>query len=189
MLPTLMLFAATEEAAGEIAEAVDASPLASLGVDGKSFVFQLITFVLVFLILKKFAFKPITKLLAERRKTIDDGVKMGLRMEKEKAKFDADLANVMRDARKEADKIIATGHKEAREIVRDAEKNAARKAETMMADAEDRIAEESEKAKLKLEKDIVGLISEATEALVGQKVDTKKDAELIDKILKGRIRK
>lgn len=184
MLHPVMLFAATEEAA----EAAEASPLAALGVDGKSFLFQIITFVLVFLILKKFAFKPITKLLAERRKTIDDGVKMGLRMEKEKAKFDSELTDVLRDARKEADKIIATGHKEAREIVRDAEKNAARKADSMMADAELRIAEESEKAKLKLEKDIVGLISEATEALVGKKVDPKADAEIIDKILRSRIK-
>jgi F-type H+-transporting ATPase subunit b len=181
MLQTVMLFAATEEA-------TDASPLAALGVDGKSFIFQLITFTLVFLILKRFAFTPISKLLAQRRATIDDGVKMGLRMEKEKAKFDSDLANVLRDARKEADKIIATGHKEAREVVREAEKNASRKADSMMADAEARIAEESEKAKLKLEKDIVGLISEATEALVGQKVDPKADAEIIDKILRSRIK-
>jgi F-type H+-transporting ATPase subunit b len=180
MLQTV-IFAATENA--------DASPLESLGVNGRSFLFQLITFVLVFLILKRFAFGPIVKLLAERRKTIDDGVKMGLRMEKEKAKFDSELADVLRDARKEADKIIATGHKEAREIVREAEKNAARKADSMMAEAEARIAEESDKAKLKLEKDIVGLISEATEALVGQKVDPKADAAIIDKILKGHIRK
>ena len=38
------------------------------------------------------------------------------------------------------------------------------------------------------QQDIVKLISEATEALVGKKVDPKADAEIIDKILKGRIK-
>ena len=39
-----------------------------------------------------------------------------------------------------------------------------------------------------LEKDIIGLISEATEAIVGEKVDMAKDGEIIDKILKRRAK-
>jgi F-type H+-transporting ATPase subunit b len=167
-------------------DAASGSPLAALGVDFKSFIFQIITFLLVFALLKKFAFKPISNLLAERRKTIDDGVKMGLRMEKEKAKLDEEVASAMREARVEADKIISNAHKEARDVVREAEKVAGRKAETMLSDAEVRIESESERAKLALEKDIIGLISEATEAIVGEKVDMKKDGEIIDKILKKR---
>lgn len=160
-----------------------------LGLDLKAFIFQLITFVLIFILLKKFAFKPIVKLLDQRHKVIEDGVRMGLKMEKEKAKLDETIAKAMRDARVEADKIIATGHKEAREIIREAEKTAQRKAESIIADAEVRINEESEQARRKLEKDIVTLVSDATEAIVGEKVDPKKDAELIDKILKGRTQK
>ena len=70
--------------------------------------------------------------------------------------------------------------------MRDADKAAARKAEAMMADAEARIHEETAAAKQKLEKDIVGLVSEATEAIVGEKVDPKKDAEIIEKIIRKR---
>jgi len=160
-----------------------------LGIDFKAFIFQLITFVLLFLLLKKFAFKPIVKILDQRHKVIDDGVRMGLKMEKERAKLDEEVAKVMREARVEADKIIATGHKEAREVIREAEKTAQRKADSILADAEVRIEEESERARRKLEKDIVALVSDATEAIVGEKVDPKKDAEIIDKILKGRTRK
>ncbi len=177
----VQLFFAAEKAA----EASD-SPLAALGVDGKSFLIQLTTFLLVLLVLKRFAFKPITKLLDQRRKVIDDGVKMGLRMEKEKAKLDGEITKVMRDARQEADKIIGNGQKEAREIIREAEKVGQRKVDTMILDAEARIGEETEQAKRKLEKEIVGLVSEATEAIVEEKVDAAKDAKIIDKVLKGR---
>ena len=75
----------------------------------------------LFLLLKKYAFKPVIKLLEDRRKVIDDGVKMGEKLAKEQTKFDAKLAETMSKAREEADHIIATGHKEAREVVREAE--------------------------------------------------------------------
>ncbi len=174
--------AATEHAAEKTAEHASGLPL---GIDVKTLVFQFITFLLVFIILRRFAVKPIVAMLDKRHKTIDDGVRMGLTMEKEKAKFDKNLDGVMRDARHDADKVIANANKEAREIMREAEKTAQRKADAMFADAEARIAEESRQATRKLEKDIVGMVSDATEAIVGEKVDASKDAKIIDKALKG----
>lgn len=171
------IFAATET--GE-----HASSSLPLGIDGKTLAFQFITFLLVFLVLRRFAVKPIVALLDKRHKTIDDGVRMGLTMEKEKAKFDKQLEGVMRDARKDADKVIANANKEAREILREAEKTAQRKTDAMFADAEARIAEESKQAKRKVEKEVIEMVSAATEAIVGEKVDTAKDAKLIDKALK-----
>lgn len=171
-----LFFAAAEESSG----------IGALGINASAFVIQLITFILVFLVLMKFAFKPIIKMLDERRKTIDEGVKAGERLSAQRAKFEDQMNNELRKAREEADHIIATGHKEAREVVREAEKAAHHKADSILADAEIRINEESERAKRALEKDIVGLISEATEVIVGQKIDPKKDAEVIDKILRSR---
>jgi F-type H+-transporting ATPase subunit b len=167
------------------AEEAQSSGIGALGISLSAFVIQLISFTIVILLLNKFAFKPIIRLLEERRKVIDDGVKMGQKLEIERAKLDAEVVKVMRDARVEADKIIGNGQKEAREIIREAEKVGARKVDIMLADAEARINEETEQAKRKLEKEIVGLVSEATEAIVDEKVDPKKDAELIDKALKG----
>lgn len=174
------LYFAAEEAAVEAA-----SPLVALGVDLRSFIFQLITFVLVLLLLKRFAFKPITRMLAERRQVIDDGVRMGLRMEKEKEKLDEEVTKVMRDARHEADQIIANAHKEAREVIRDAEKAAQKKSDLMLADNEIRMREEAAQARRSLEKELIGLVSEATETIVGEKVDATKDAELVKRAMKG----
>lgn len=173
-----MYFAAESAAGG--------SPLAALGVDGKSLLFQLITFTLVFLVLKRFAFKPISKMLAERRKVISDGILLGEQMEKEKSKLDEKSAEIIREARHEADKIISIAHKESRELIHAAEKDAKVKVEAIMKDADERIGEDAERARRGVEKDIVNLVSEATEAVVSEKVDTRKDAEVIDKALKGR---
>lgn len=165
------------------------SPLEALGVSFKTFAIQLITFLLVFLVLKRFAFSPIIKLLEERRRVIDDGVKAGQKLAADQEKFEKQMADATREARQEADKIIANGNKEARELIREAEKVAQRKADAMLSDVEARIVEETAHSRRKLEKEIVGLISEATEAMVVEKIDPKKDAALIDKVMKGLSKK
>lgn len=179
---------AVEETAhvAEVADHAEATGLQALGISSSAFIIQLITFIFVFLLLKKFAFTPIVRLLEERRKTIDDGVRMGLKMEKAKAEHEAKIAQELRKARDEGDKVIAGAHKESREIIREAEKTAKRKADSLLSDAEVRLKEEEKRAKQKLEKDIVGLVSDATEAIVGEKVNLKKDSKLIEETLKKR---
>lgn len=172
--------------AAEAGHAEKATGLGALGVSGKAFLIQLITFILVFFLLKKFAFKPIGNMLEERRKTIDDGVRLGQKLERQRDKMEQESLRITREARLEADRIIANGQKEAREVIREAEKVAKRKTDIMLADAEARIEEDVHAAKLKLEKDIVGLVSEATEAIVGEKVDPKKDVEIIEKVIRKR---
>lgn len=160
------------------------SGIGALGVDGKAFVIQLISFVLAFWVLQRFAFKPIVKMMERRRETIEKGVSLGEEMQKEKAAFEEKVAKALADARKEADSIVGGAHSQAREAIRDAEDKARAKAETIVAEAQDRINQDTKRARQQLEKELAGLIAEATEAVVGEKVDATKDAALIDKALK-----
>jgi F-type H+-transporting ATPase subunit b len=165
--------------------AEEASGIGALGIDGKAFIIQLVTFVLAFLVLQKFAFKPILKVMDQRRKTIEDGVKIGEDMKKQQAeltkKVDAELAK----ARSEADGVIAGAQEAARQVAADAETKATKKTEVMLAEAKSRIQQEEARSRKRIMGDVVGLISEATEAIIDEKVDAKKDAQLIDKALKG----
>lgn len=172
---SIMLFAAADEASG-----------LPLGLSLESFVIQIITFLIVFFLIKRFAVGPIVRLLEKRRITIEDGVKMGIRMEHQREKVDKELAELKREARNEADRIIANAHKESRDVLRAAEKAAQRKTDAMLSDAEIRIKEEQDQARRSLESELAELVSEATEAVVGEKVDQKKDAEIIKKAMKGR---
>lgn len=177
MLP--IYFAATDAA-----EHAEQSGI--LGFNLQVLVFQIITFLLVFALLKKFAFDKIVKILDDRHKVIEDGVRLGRKLEKQRDEMDKESAKITREARHEADRIIANAQKDSRQVIRDAEKAANRKVDAMLADADARIHEETEAAKRKLEKDIVKIVSEATEAIVGEKVDLKKDAEIIEKVLRKR---
>lgn len=167
------------------AETSEASGIGALGVDGKAFIIQLVTFVLAFWVLKKFAFKPIMKVLDERRKVIEDGVNLGEEMKKERTTLEAQISEKMAEAREEADGIVAAAHENARELVREAEDKANTKADGILADAKNRIDQETARARQNLEKEMVTLVSEATEAIIGEKVDAKKDAALVERALKG----
>lgn len=166
-------------------EASGGSGIGALGVDGKAFVIQLVTFVLVFLVLKKWAFGPIVRLMDQRRKTIEEGVTLGEQMKKEKTALDAKVEKELAKARAEADGIIAEAEETSRQTIREAETKAQEKANAIVKAGEERAASEMARARKQLEKEIVGLVADATEAIIGEKVDTQKDAQLIEAALKG----
>lgn len=161
------------------------SGIGALGLNLTSFLIQLGTFIIAFLVLRKWAFKPILEVLKRRRDTIEQGVALGEKMQKQQAELEQKVAQALRDARAEGDKIIADASERGRQSIASAEAKAKEKSESLIAAAEDRIDQNIKSARSQLEKELSGLVAEATEAVVGEKVDLKKDAALIDRALKG----
>lgn len=164
--------------------AESSSGLGALGVDGKAFVIQLITFVLAFVVLRRYAFKPILRILEERRQTIEEGVKLGEQMRKEKAEFEQKMTNLLHEARREADSVIGTAQDAARQTIREAEDKARQKSAIILEEAERRIAQEAARTRKQLEKELATLVAETTEAVLQEKIDRQKDAALIERALK-----
>lgn len=160
------------------------SGLGALGVDGKAFFIQLLTFVMAFFILRRYAFGPIIAALNQRRETIESGVKLGEEMQLERAKLEDQVSDILHKARQEADSIITAAQDSGRQAIREAEEKARDKAAGVLAEAEARISQDTARARKQLEKELVNLVSEATEAIIGEKVDAKKDAALIERALK-----
>jgi F-type H+-transporting ATPase subunit b len=160
------------------------SGISALGVDPKALVIQLVTFTLAYLVLRRYAFGPILRVLKERRETIEKGVQLGEKMQKQQAETEAKVQKALADARVQADGILSGASEEARSMVRDAEERAGAKADAILKEADSRIAQDTARARQKLERELVGLVSEATEAIIDEKVDANKDAELIDRALR-----
>lgn len=160
------------------------SGIGALGFNGRAFIIQLVTFILVFLVLRRYAFKPILKVLSERRETIEKGVKLGEQMQKEQAELEKKVTKALHEARRQADDILASADAAARQSAQQAEEKARTKAEGILTSAEDRIKQETSQARQKLEKELAGLVAEATEAVIDEKMDAKKDSEIINRALK-----
>lgn len=168
---------------GHIFGAESGGGIAALGVDVKALVLQIITFVIVFLLLKKFALAKIIKVLEKRQETIDKGVELGREMVEEKARLEEKIDRALQKARAEADKIIAAGHSEATALIKQAEDDAAKKVNTMLADAKSRMDDDIELAKRTLEKETLRLVAEVSEVVLQEKMSSSKDTQLIERAL------
>ena len=166
------------------AEEAEASGLAALGLDGKAFVIQLITFLLVFYVLRRFVFEKIVDLLEKRRTTIEEGVRLTTEMQTEKEKLEQEIAQAHKEARAQADEVLTGAQEQASGIVKAAEESAQVKADKILVDSKQKLEQATLRAKQNLEKDVVELVISATERVTREKLSSDKDRALISSLLK-----
>lgn len=174
------LFAATEPAAsGNI--------LTSLGIDWKLFVSQALAFAILLAVLGRFVYPFLIKSIDERRDRIEAGLKEAKQSQEALAKAESRVEQLLAEARKEADGIIARGHAESAAMVAEAETKAKQRSERLVADAKSQIEADVTKVRAALKKDTMQLVALATEKIIHEKLDTGKDAQLVERALtKGR---
>jgi F-type H+-transporting ATPase subunit b len=164
--------------------AAESSGLASLGINLPALIFELINFGILFWILKRYAYKPIVDGLENRRKKIEESLKAAEAAQAEKASIEAERTKIIAEARKHAAEIVADARNEGEtkknEIIKEAEataehivEQAKRETDRQLAAAHDQLLGEAKR-----------LVVSATAALIEEKLDEKRDAELIDKAFK-----
>jgi F-type H+-transporting ATPase subunit b len=101
--------------------AAEVEGIAALGIDPLAILAQTVTFLTLFYVVKKFALDKIVAALQQRHQKIDDGVRLGYKMEKELARLEDRIDQELQSARADADKIIKEAHQSAGGIIREAE--------------------------------------------------------------------
>lgn len=171
--------------ASTVAPEGEASGFGALGIDLKAFIIQLVTFLIVFYILKRYVFGRIVDVLDKRQKIIEEGMKSAKDMTAQKEKLASEVAKLKSEARAQADEILAQSRNQSDEIIAKAGRSASTKADKMIADAKKKITEETERSRRSLKSEIVALVIDTTERLIGVKVDASKDKAIIDQALKS----
>ena len=151
-----------------------------LGINVGLLIIQILAFVIVFLTLNAWVYKPMLNMLQKRRNTIAQGLE------------DARVAAEARaDAEKGAAKILADAQTEASKVVREATERAALAAKDVQvaaeADAqkirENALAEaETERNRIlgDLRTQVAALAVAATERIIGETLDEKRQRALVD---------
>lgn len=177
MIHIVTILAATEHAAEE------SQGIAALGIDPTVILLQGITFIVFFMIVKKFAFTKIVKVLEERRLAIENSLDKAQELTRQNEAAQEQINELLRQARKDAENVIAKSHEEAGSIVEEATEAAEKKAKKIVTDGLAQIDQQVEKAQDELKKQTLELVAEATAALLSEKVDAKKNEVLIKKAL------
>lgn len=172
-----------------VASADKASPglLQALGIDGKLLIEQSIAFLILVFILGKFVYPALVKAIDARRDQIEAGMKEAKAAQEALEKAEAKVADLLAEARKEADDIIARSHQETTAMVADAEEKAKNRAEQIVADAHAQLEADVRKAREALKSETIKLVALATEHVTREKLDDKKDAALIKGALQEQV--
>ena len=156
-----------------------------LGLDWRLFIAQLINFSIVVLILWKWVFGPLGKKLTERQEMVQRSIKQSKDIELKVAQAEQDRLAQMEAARKEASGIIDRAQTAAEKTKAGILAEAQSAAEKVIAQSRVRISEEHLKMAAELKEEAATLIVAATEQILKEKVDAKKDQQMIKDILKS----
>ncbi len=142
--------------------------LSKIGIDWRLFLAQLLNFLLLFFLLRTFAWKPLLNALQERRNRIKKGLTDAEAAETARRSADADREKLLSETRKEGAELIEEARK-AGESVREKKIQMARKeVDRFVADAEDRIGREQDEAWQNLRGRAADLVTEASKKLIPQ---------------------
>jgi F-type H+-transporting ATPase subunit b len=132
------------------------------------FISQIISFLIVAFLLKKFAYGPILKVLLERRERIEEGLKNADRIKGELAKTEAARQEILNKANTQANKLIEEARAAAAKVQETETQKAIQQAEQIIVKA--REAAEADRARMvaELRKEIGGLVVKATSQVTGK---------------------
>lgn len=154
--------------------------LTQLGVTWTKFIAQIIIFLIVYLILKKYAFGPITALLDERQRRIADGEENLALIKKQLAESESSTAAKLAEANETASRLIAEAKASASAVADKERAKATQDAQDILAKAREAARVEREQQLASLKKDFGKLVIEATSKVTG-KVLTDGDQETINR--------
>jgi F-type H+-transporting ATPase subunit b len=161
------------------------SGLGAFQLNLKDLVIQLITFVLVLLVLRKWVVPKLVETMDKRRETLEQSLVNAKATEEALAKAEVRAEEILSRARAQADEALAEAKDAGVDIVAKAETAAAARAELIVKEAESRLNEEREKLRTELRAELADLVADATEKIIHEKLDQKRDMSLIERAIKG----
>lgn len=138
----------------------------------------------VFLVLMyTFAFKPVGKMLSDRRERIEQGLRDAEQARKDRESAEQDRVAAITEARREANEILARAQKVAQET-RDADIAATRtELERMRVRASDEIVAEKQRALAELRSEVADLALQAAGRVVGETMTDQRQRRLVEEFL------
>ena len=168
----------------QFAEGASSGGISSLGINLKSFIFQLITFVIVLLILRRWVFPKLVATLEARRKTLEESLAHAKQIEETLVSAEANASHLLHQAREQADEALRDAKSQARELVAKSEESAREQAERILEETKAQIIQEHNKLREELKTELTALVAEASEKVLRAKLTTKEDQKLIEQSIK-----
>jgi F-type H+-transporting ATPase subunit b len=150
--------------------------LTTFGVAWPKFLAQVILFLTVYLILKKFAFGPIIAVFEQRRRTIEEAQENAEKIKRQLAESELRCQEILRKANSDAQRIIEEGRASSDATAQKHLQKAIRDAEGIIEKANENVELERARMVAEVKKEMVHLVVDTTSKVVG-KVLSESDQE------------
>lgn len=149
-----------------------------LGVYPSGLIAQIIVFLILGLLMKKFAFGPVLAILDERRKTIEESLRNADRIKQELAQAEATRIEILKKANDQANAIIAEARASAEKAGALKIQEAVGQAESILKKASEAAAREREQVLAQVRQELGQLVVTTTAKVVGKTLTADDEARL-----------
>ena len=152
-------------------------------IDWKLMLAQLVNFVLVFYVLRRFALKPLMKVMKARSAEIEKGLKDAESIRQKLAEAEGTKAEIITQAKKEAQGIVEKTYIAAERLKADKMRETRIRMDEMVTKTKSDLEFEKKKIVGEAKNEIVGLVIGASEKLLEKNLDTETNRKFVEKTL------
>ena len=159
--------------------------MGGLGINLPGLLTQIVSFLILFVVLWKVLHGPVTRMLDERAKRIEEGLEAAERARAEAASSAEKVEEEFAAARVEGQRMIAEARDAATGYRREQETRVREEMEEMLSRARTQIERERDSAVDEVRRQFSVLAISAAERVIERSLDEEAHRELIDKVLEG----
>ena len=157
--------------------------MSGLGVNTVLFLSQLISFLILFFVLQRFAWPVLVRTLDKRALTIQEGVENAAKARQELADAEKRIAGMMEEARQEAQHTLEQAIKAGEHVRAEIEQDARGRARQIIDQAQERIQQEVAQARTELRQQVADLAIMAAEQVIGSSLDSATNRRLVEEFV------
>lgn len=152
--------------------------LTNFGIQPTLLVAQIVNFTIILVVLKIFFYKPIMKVLEDRRKRIEESLKNADLIEQKLATTEEKTQKIIEESRTNAQNIISDAKKEADRVYDLANTEARKLAEETISKASLQIEKQRDQMQKQVEKEALLLVTEVVKKVLGRTLKPQEKQDL-----------
>jgi F-type H+-transporting ATPase subunit b len=157
--------------------------ITDIGINIPVLIAQIVNFTALLIVLRLFVYKPVLRMLDERRERIREGLNAAERGREQAAEASREAQSQIDAARREGQAIVAQAQQVAQRLQEEGRQQALVQQEAMLERARGEIQLERDNAIAGLRKEFADLTISAAEKVIGQSLDQNAHKRLIEEAL------
>ncbi len=157
--------------------------ISELGINWGVLITQIVTFVILLVLLRFVAYKPLMRMMDERSKRVKESLEQAEAVKAESTKAEEGLKKQLAQASREGQERIERAIKAGEDIKQKAQEDAKKEAEGLIVRAKTEIQRERDEAIDGVRREFADLTVLAAGKVIEKSLDKKEHRELIDKVL------